>query len=347
MIISPRSVLITATLMAASAAASGSTDLSIHHGDSGIDLSWATLPGIYYAIEKSTSLQAWETVQSGILAEGNSAARTVPEPADYPVFYRIRDNAFVDLATPANAQPFLANPTGDNWVLEFSDEFNGTEVDTTKWTINISTRSRAARPTQGINDWWWKPSNVSVANGVLVLDVIKHDHNTMYCGSIYSKGKYEPTYGYLEARIQIADTTKSTHTAFWLQGENMSNVDGTGNDGAEVDIFESAWFGDYTKSVVHIDGYGSAHKANTKKYNTPGLHNGYHVFGLEWNASGMKIYYDGVLKVSYTGIWVPQVPEFLWLSDGASFGDVGTFTSEPNGWLTAAKVDYVRVWRSR
>jgi len=59
----------------------------------------------------------------------------------------------------------------------------------------------------------------------------------------------------------------------------------------------------------------------------------------------MKIYYDGVHKVTYTGIWVPQVAEWLWLSTGASFGDIGTFADEPVGWLTSAKVDYVRVWQ--
>ena len=60
----------------------------------------------------------------------------------------------------------------------------------------------------------------------------------------------------------------------------------------------------------------------------------------------MKIYYDGVLKVTYTGIWVPRTNEWLWLSVGASFGDIGTFTSEANGLLTSAYVDYVRVWQS-
>ena len=75
------------------------------------------------------------------------------------------------------------------------------------------------------------------------------------------------------------------HTAFWTQGPNMSNsdpADGTAHDGAEIDIFESAWFGDYTKSVVHIDGYDADHRANTKQYSTPGIHSGFHTFGMEW-----------------------------------------------------------------
>lgn len=251
--------------------------------------------------------------------------------------------AMVDPETPTSAQPTSG---GIGWSLVFSDEFNGTSLDTSKWTKQVSAKSRAARPSQGINDWWWKADNVYLDGvGSLVLDVIKHDSNTMYCGSINSNNKFEPTYGYYEARIRVADTTKSTHTAFWFQGDTMGNVDGTGNDGAEIDVFESAWFGDYSKSVVHIDGYGGSHQANTKQYTTPGLHSGYHVFGLEWTHDVMNIYYDGVFKVQYTGIWVPRVPEYVWLSDGASFGDVGTFTSEPVGWLTNAKVDYVRVWQ--
>lgn len=256
-------------------------------------------------------------------------------------------SGFVDGQTPAGAQPLSG---GVDWQLTFSDEFNGTDLDTGKWGVDVSTSSRAARSTQGIDQWYWRSENVSLdGTGNLVLGVTKHNATTMHCGSISSDGIYEPQYGYMEARIRIADTTKSTHTAFWLQSGNMIGSppdDDSAADGAEVDVFESAWFGDYTKAVVHIDGYGAAKNANTKQFSAPGLHSGYHVFGLEWTADSMKIYYDGVLKVTYTGDWVPQVPEWLWLSCGASFGDVGTFASEPLGWLTSAQVDYVRVWQT-
>jgi len=252
-------------------------------------------------------------------------------------------SAMVDPQTPPNALPFSG---GSNWKLVFSDEFNGASLDTTKWGVDVSTSSRGARTTHGINDWWWKAANVSLNGSNLVLDVIKHDADTMYCGSVSSDGLFEPRYGYLEARIQIADTTKDTHTAFWMQGKNMSNVDGTGYDGAEVDIFESAWFADTTKAVVHIDGYGASKQANTKQFSVPGIHEGYHVFGLDWTTNSMTVYYDGVLKTTFTGIWVPQTNEWIWLSDGASFGDIGTFTNEPVGLLTSAKFDYVRVWET-
>ncbi len=261
-----------------------------------------------------------------------------------PLALQARD--FVDSETPENAQPDNTRISGD-WVLDFSDEFNDTLVNLTKWNVDNSTSSRAARPKLGIQYWMWKSYNVSEADGNLVLKVSKPNSNTMHCGSIHTANKYQTKYGYFEARIKIADAAKGTHTAFWLQGPNMGNVDGTANDGAEIDIFESAWLQDYTKSVVHIDGYGANHQASTKQYSTPGIHSGYHTFAMHWTEDFMKIYYDGKLKVSYADPkWVVKADEFLWLSDGASFGYEGdNFTSQPFGELTNAYVDYIRVWK--
>ncbi|MDG1757173.1 MAG: family 16 glycosylhydrolase [Bacteroidia bacterium] len=259
--------------------------------------------------------------------------------------------AQVDSNTPVNTLP-NNNNIGTNWTLDFSDEFNDTNLNSTKWTKQVSTSTREPRPELSINDWWWKAENVWLAGGELVLKVEKHDYNTMYCGSINSDNKYETSYGYFEARIKIADASKGTHTAFWFQGDNMINgtaPDYTANDGAELDIFESAWLGDYTKSVVHIDGYGSNHKANTNQYNTPGIHSGYHTWGFHWTPDFMRIYYDGTLMTTYANsLWIPLVNEYLWLSDGASFGFPSgstNFTGEPNGTLTHAYVDYIRVWK--
>lgn len=48
----------------------------------------------------------------------------------------------------------------------------------------------------------------------------------------------------------------------------------------------------------------------------------------------------------YSGAdWLVHVPEYIWLSDGASFGITGDyFTSQEIGTLTHAYFDYVRVW---
>ncbi|GIZ09368.1 family 16 glycosylhydrolase [Flavobacterium sp. UMI-01] len=242
-------------------------------------------------------------------------------------------------------KPLLNTVNTSNWQLIFNDDFD--YFDASKWEKNNSQQSRAPRAEIGISQWFWKPENVSYKNGNLVLKSIKVNANTLHCGSIYSNNLFEFKYGYIEARIEIAETMFGTHTALWLQGDNMGNVNGTGADGAEIDVFESAWIGDFTKSVVHIDGYGAAKKANTKRYDTPGIHNGYHTYGLLWNEDKLEIYYDGKFMTRYEGIWVPQVEEFLWLSTGASFGGVADFTSRAIGSFTESKVDYIRVWKMK
>jgi len=162
----------------------------------------------------------------------------------------------------------------------------------------------------------------------------------------------------MEARIQIASTAKGNHTAFWLQGHNQGNVDNSAADGAEIDIFESAWLSDNTGIAIHYDGYGADKKNFGFSYNVANLHNGYHIYGLLWTATTLDVFYDGVKVVSKNANRslpltvdangypvVPQVPEWLWLSVGASFVD-GDFQSQAVGTLSDALVDYVRVYKS-
>ena len=114
---------------------------------------------------------------------------------------------FVDPLTPANVKP-QNDLIGSEWKLDFSDEFNDAAVNITKWNIDNSSSSRAARPNIGINSWFWRPTNVLQENGNLVLKVYKSGTNSMTNGSINSRGLYETMYGYFEARIKIGDASK-------------------------------------------------------------------------------------------------------------------------------------------
>lgn len=266
---------------------------------------------------------------------------------------------FVDTNTPNNAQPTGTVP-GD-WVLDFSDEFNDATLNTTKWYKSVSTKTRSPRENLGVTDWRWIADNAFLNNkGALVLRATKISNTAMRCGSVESKGLYETKYGYLEARIKIAKTAKGNHTAFWLQGANQGNVDNSAADGAEIDVFESAWTSSTSKAVVHYDGYNAAYKKNhTIPFNTPNIHNDdFHTYGLLWTENAMYVYYDGK-QVNSTNAskpfpfstnpanghdLVPKVEEWLWLSVGASFGD-GDFQSQPIGLLSDAQVDYVRVYK--
>ncbi len=265
--------------------------------------------------------------------------------------------SMVDPVTDKNVRPiihsisqtngvFKASPTTDNWVLIFIDEFDGTAVDTTKWTVDNC--YRGSRPEIGIGSWYRKPQNVQVTGGNLLLKVTKETNTMMYVGLIKSINKFEPKYGYYEVRIKVADTNAAATSCFWLQGQNQANVDNSGNDGAEIDIFESSWVEDNTNAVIHIDGYGADKQASSRNYSPTGIHSGYHTFGMWWTKDFINIYYDGTLKAQYTDTkWIPWVKEYLLLSTGAAFGLSGDdfFVNKSLGFLTQAEIDYVRVWQ--
>lgn len=249
---------------------------------------------------------------------------------------------FVDSATPQGAMP-VNTQIGTDWTLSFSDEFNDERVNFNKWVIKDE--SRGKRNNLGIAEWFFKPQNVVEEDGNLVLKVSKVGNDQMYCSSVYSNGKYYMKYGYAEARIKVADIKKTPLTAFWLQSSNMQNVDGTGNDGAEIDIFESAYLAEEALSTIHIDGYNDYHQEKNFRYETPGIHEGYHVWGMLWDENSVKIYYDGDLKAEFDGKWIPKVEEYLYLSTVATFSGEGNFKDLPaDSQLTAAYFDYVRVW---
>lgn len=154
-------------------------------------------------------------------------------------------------------------------------------------------------------------------------------------------------HGYAEARIRLADIRMSALTAFWLQSPTMRSIDGTGNDGAEIDIFESAYTSDTIITTIHIDGYEEAHQEKNFRYAAPGIHEGYHIWGMWWDDDGIRIFLDGELKAEFDGIWVPrkEIDEYLYLSTVATFSGEGDFVSQPaDSSLTQACFDYVRVW---
>lgn len=270
--------------------------------------------------------------------------------------------SFVDIQTPFGVLP-VNDFIGKDWVLDFSDEFNGSVIDDSKWEKDDSKTSRGAKPNIGVHEWYFKPENLELRNGKLVIKVTKPAEGVMYCGGIhgYKSGggvKYDFLYGYVEARIRIADSSKGTHTALWMSGPGQKNVDGTCNDGAEIDIVESGELTDHSHMTLYWDGYGTPDaRIAGKQYDAPGIHNEeFHTFGLLWTENVLRVYYDG--KPAMLGknvceftelIHMVRAAEYLWLSCGLSNQNTDkiTFKGEPLGFLTEAEIDYVRVWKKK
>lgn len=223
-------------------------------------------------------------------------------------------------------------PAGKKWKLVWQDEFNGKQVDESKW--------------ERVGDWprrgalWLKENAYLDGEGNLVIRS-KKSGDKYSCGGVRSRGKFTHAFGYYEIRCKVPDEV-GTWAAFWLFAGSVGRVGNGATDGAEIDIFEAVWRNeDKINVAIHWDGYGKDHKSFAKKIQTPGVNEGFHTFALDWTPDEYIFYYDNkeILRTSAGGIC--QVPLYIKVTSeiGEWAGDIQK-ASLPDYFT----VDYVRVY---
>ncbi|MDR3313931.1 MAG: glycoside hydrolase family 16 protein [Oscillospiraceae bacterium] len=235
--------------------------------------------------------------------------------------------------------------------LVWSDEFDGTELNRANWNGH----NGDVGPRRG---GYWDIGMCTVRDGALHIASAYLEEGPSggpagyYTAGIDTRLTYAQQYGYFEVRCQLPKG-QGLWSAFWLLTDGMANEDGTGLDGAEIDIFESPyyvkqdwWLRNAVSCAVHFDGYGDALQSkHVGDYFVSKPYDSFHTYGLEWNEDGYTYYIDGRKAGCSTFGGAAQVPEFLILSveheTGGWAGDVGANT-EP---LTDFVVDYVRAYQ--
>lgn len=210
--------------------------------------------------------------------------------------------------------------------LIWSDEFNGTSLDTTKWDIVDK------------EDWydaWYAPHNVEVSNGTLKL----HSQEELYNGKHWTgakiEGKYHPEYAYLEARVRHTEADAKIWSAWWTIGWENN----TWKWPPEFDIFEfGTHFADSPLHNYHWD-TGSGHQFDG---NVTGLdETEWHTYGVYWTESQSAVFYvDGLISYVANGpAEGAQLPAFMLLSSSPNRDD-----HYSGNLLADMEVDYVRVY---
>jgi beta-glucanase (GH16 family) len=250
-------------------------------------------------------------------------------------------------STPPSPTPKPTyEPTGaaGKWELIFDDEFNGTGLDTSKW----STGWLASGITGPVNSWekeCYDPAQVTESGGALNLSLIT---KTESCGTadpeyasglVNTSGKFSYTYGFLQARVWLPAKTGDPSQvadwpAVWTDGQNWP-ADGEddvmeGINGRACAHFHSAVS---PGGVAPADGTSTvAVKSGCAKEILTG---GWHTFGANWEPGSVTYYYDGKDIGSVTS-GVTSAPMFLILDYAAG---------PPYQSPSTMKVDYVRVWQ--
>lgn len=181
-----------------------------------------------------------------------------------------------------------APPSTAKWKMVFSDEFDGSALDTSKWTSDNG-------PTQPSPDWLsqylstrWA-DNVVLSDGICHLLIRKQERvkGVPWTAASISTGQFSQQFGFFEAKIRIA-AASGVNNAFWLDTGEVNS--GPGKH-FEIDINE----GHYPAEVNlnYHDWSGEKDHPDAKKLSRAGnLSQGFHVYGLEWSEHELVWYLD-------------------------------------------------------
>jgi len=242
----------------------------------------------------------------------------------------------------------------------FSDDFNGTTLDKTKWEL-CPEWDRQGRSS-------WRNNMVSVNNGYLHIKFMRDQaigrtktnnkalaDNWVRAGGIRTINKdyyplFENSYGYYEARIKFPQVS-GTWGAFWLMSRTQQATPYEGRYGTEIDIVETINNHESKyNSALHWNGYGSQHKsAGSEGAALPvNIYDGdFHIFALDWSPSEYVFFVDGKEfwrsdgSAKFNNSGINQNPNYMKLTvEGAEWAGM-----LPEGFTEAEMlVDYVRVY---
>lgn len=193
------------------------------------------------------------------------------------------------------------NNSSGQYNLVWSDEFNGTTLDSSIWNYvdrvgvwNTGSNQELER---------YRRENVTFANdgngnNCLVLTAKKenYDNYPFTSGRIDTKGKFSFKYGKLEARIKIPSVANGLWPAFWTLGYTnkvwpecgeidileAGNADGIKN-GVQNKYISGALHWEFNNNYA---GYGKPYTASVN------LNEDFHIYTLIWDPNSIKIYLD-------------------------------------------------------
>ena len=252
-----------------------------------------------------------------------------------------------------------ANPPGpaNTWKLLFSDEFNGTTLDTNKWTTCYWWDKNGCTILTNNELEWYQPKNVKEKNGVLILTAMKEnvigwDGKVFpYTSGMVSSGRntsdkvfpvrFSFKYGYTEIRA-IVPKGKGFWPAFWMLPITQSSK-------PEIDVMEILGSNTY-RTVMNYHFLDSSNKRidiGDEWISPLDFSKGWHIFGLDWEPDKLIWYVDGIERFRITktsSIPIPAENMYLIMNLAVGGGTQGK-PDETAHFPNSYQIDYVRVYQ--
>ena len=185
----------------------------------------------------------------------------------------------------------ITYPTGYTQLI-FQDEFDGTEVNTSKWGYDVGGWGWGNSELQ----YYTEGDNSSVSDSYLHITARRYQIGDNYFTSsrMVTKGKFSFKYGYVEARISLPEK-QAMWPAFWMLPE--TNAYGEWPYSGEIDIMEAKGrFPQSTSSALHHttneEGGSHAYESHEQNFSTGTLAS-FHTYACEWTEDFIKFFVDG------------------------------------------------------
>ena len=234
----------------------------------------------------------------------------------------------------------------------WNDEFDGSAIDTSKWTFEIGTGSSG----WGNNEkeyYTGRKENAYVQDGILHIRANKED----YEGSGYTsarmitKGKFTFTYGTVEARIALP-VGKGIWPAFWMLGENIDKVSWPAC--GEIDIIETINDEGIVYGTHHwqYEGQHASYGNSTSDFHGAKKEldiTQFHTYKLTWDEKLIAMYVDDFkyhemsIEDNAGGTEAFHKPQFFLLNVAVG-GNWPGFEIDDTQFPNEMLVDYIRVY---
>jgi len=272
---------------------------------------------------------------------------------------------------------FISKVTGKSWKLVWNDEFNGNQLDDTKWAYwengnpwnagNYLDENGNLVNQYGFDaKHFYLRDNVRVENGNMIITLKKEtdkkvningvERRILYSsGAIHTRNLYNVQYGKIEMRAAMPEGI-GTWPAFWMWPAGYSQADGNAN--GEIDIVET--YGDDMRratGTLHVLKSDNTYETfdgddyKLSKWPREKLTN-FNTYAVEWDDKEIKWLFNNKVykKFSYKelekrGLQNPfNQPYFIMINVALSkkTGEDGDVD-----FPTEMKVDYVRVYQKK
>lgn len=189
---------------------------------------------------------------------------------------------------PNPGVPAIGSVDASGWRLVWSDEFNGNQIDMSKWGYENLRPGAVNNERQGYTS---RPENSRVEGGNLVIETRKDNFNGMPYTSarLLTRGKASWKYGRIEARLKFT-TALGSWPAFWMMPEDQA---GGWPACGEIDIMENVGYeGDLIHGTTHVQRFFGANGRGAPR-NVPNISADFHTYAIHWYADRIEWHVDG------------------------------------------------------